>query len=225
MDEAWTLVDLVQRQFPDSARASRLLGMHFEATKEPSKAQYIYDGELQKDPTNAILLRRVAAIKEGNGDIPAAIQLMKPYLEIHSADWLAWEHAASLYLRVASYSHAIFCLEEVLMAQPGNMNVWLLLADALYSAGGTANWEAAKGYYSGVIEMTNGENARALYGACACTAQMAGGRQRGGGGGGSSGESRELGTLAGETLRQQYAVRNADKLPLVTALLKKQGLM
>lgn len=73
--------------------------------------------------------------------------------------------------------------------------------------------------------MTRGRNMRALYGVCACAAQLAGVR-RGGGGGSSSGEDEaEVAKLAAESLQQQYAVHCPSKLPLVRAMLKAQGLL
>ncbi|KAG7671552.1 hypothetical protein Ndes2526B_g09286 [Nannochloris sp. 'desiccata'] len=223
INEAWTLVEQISRQFPDSARASRLMAMHFEATKDFSKAEELYKKELAKNPVNATVLRRLVTIKEAQGDLGGAIQMIRGYLDIHLTDCWAWEHAASLYLRTGAFTQAVFCLEEVLLHQPGNINVQLLLAETLYSAGGTANYETARGYFSGIIEMTGGENTRALYGVCACAAQLApGGKSKGSG---RSGGKNELGGLAGEALRQQYAVKNGDKLSLVDAMLKGEGLM
>ncbi len=73
-----------------------------------------------------------------------------------------------------------------------------------------------------VIEMTRGQNLRALYGACACAAQLAGTRR--GGSGGGEGEE-EVGRLAAQALQQQYAVHCPAKLPLVRGMLKAQGLL
>lgn len=73
-----------------------------------------------------------------------------------------------------------------------------------------------------VIEMTRGQNLRALYGACACAAQLAGTRR--GGSSGGEGEE-EVGRLAAQALQQQYAVHCPAKLPLVRGMLKAQGLL
>jgi hypothetical protein len=48
------------------------------------------------------------------------------------------------------YQQAAFCLEELLLHQPAEVARHLLLADTLYTAGGAANWRAARAYYSGV---------------------------------------------------------------------------
>ena len=219
LKEAFIVIDSIQQQFPGSTRAARLLGLYYEATKDLNKAEEVYKEELTKDPTNASILRRQIAVKTGQGDLTGAVQGLKAYLDTHSTDWSAWEEAASLYLRLGAYPQAIFCLEEVLLHQPGNVNTQMLIADTLYASGGTANWKAARGYYSGLIEITGGENARALYGAAACTAQLGGGKRSG-----SSKSDSELGVLAGETLVQQYGAKNPRKVPLVEAMLRAQDL-
>jgi len=197
--------------------------MHFAATKDFSKAEELYKKEIAKNPVNTTVLRGLVSVKEAQGDLVGAIQVIRGYLDIHLTDYWGWEHAASLYLRTGAFTQAIFCLEEALLHQPANINVHLLMAETLYSAGGTANYESARGYFSGIIEMTGGENTRALYGVCACAAQLAtGGKSKGSG---KNDEKSELGGLAGEALRQQYAVKNSDKLPLVDAMLKGEGLM
>ena len=177
------------------------------------------------------------------------------------------------------YQQAAFCLEELLLHQPGDAGRHLALADCLYTQGGAERWRAALAYYSGacmdvvglfgaaagvggwrqdagwacwaagawlahmpcsppharrplaarcaagVIEMTQGRNLRALYGACACAAQLAGARRGGGGSGGSSGDGEQVGRLAAEALLQQYAVSCPGKLPVVRGMLKDQGLL
>lgn len=77
---------------------------------------------------------------------------------------------------------------------------------------------------AGVIEMTKGQNLRALYGVCACAAQLAGARRSGGGGGDAASEE-ALPRLAADALQQQYALHCPAKLPLVRGMLKSQGLL
>ncbi len=72
--------------------------------------------------------------------------------------------------------------------------------------------------------MTKGQNLRALYGVCACAAQLAGLR-RSERGISSGGEEEELPRLAAQQLQQQYAIHCPDKLPMVRSMLKAQGLL
>ena len=84
---------------------------------------------------------------------------------------------------------------------------------------------------AGVLELTRGDSMRALYGVCACAAQLGGGgggkgRSGGsGGGGGGEGDDVDLPRLAGEAVLQRYALRCPAKLPLVKAMLHAQGLL
>lgn len=99
-------------------------------------------------------------------------------------------------------------------------------APALVAAGGRIRARPSMLLHAlcaGVIEMTKGRSTRALYGACACTAQLAGLRRSGGGGGDEDGA--DVARLAAEALQQQYALHCPDKLPLVRGMLKAQGLL
>ena len=45
-------------------------------------------------------------------------------------------------------------------------------ADLLYTMGGPANYRAARSYYAAAVDLSQGENVRALYGLCATAAQL-----------------------------------------------------
>ena len=74
------------------------------------------------------------------------------------------------------YAQAAHCLEELLLHQPSNISYFVQYADILYTMGGSSssNYRTALTYYSAAIEISEGQNVRALYGACACSAQLAG---------------------------------------------------
>lgn len=221
---ALRLVKNVNKRFPSGTRGSRLTGMYFELLGSFVEAEQLYQKELENDPTNAMVLKRMVAVKRGQGDLAGAAELLKGYLGGQGAtDWLAWEEAADVYLQSQMFQQAAFCLEELLLHQPADPARHLLYADTLYTLGGANNWRTARTYYSGVIEMTKGRSTRALYGACACTAQLAGLRRSGGGGGDEDGA--DVARLAAEALQQQYALHCPDKLPLVRGMLKAQGLL
>lgn len=134
---------------------------------------------------------------------------------------------------------AVFCLEEVLLHQPSNVSIQLLLADTLYSLGGPSNWRLARGYYSGVIEAMESTQLRALYGVCACTAQLMdsqstrgnnAGTKRGkgetdSGGGETDADGETLATLVAEQLVELHARCSPEKLSVVKAMLKSQNIL
>ncbi|KAL4420359.1 hypothetical protein ABPG77_006166 [Micractinium sp. CCAP 211/92] len=222
---ALRLVKNVNKRFPSGTRGSRLTGMYFELLGSFVEAEQLYQKELENDPTNAMVLKRMAAVKRGQGDLAGAAELLRSYLGGQGAtDWLAWEEAADLYLQQQMFHQAAFCLEELVLHQPADPARHLLYADTLYTIGGANNWRTARTYYSGVIEMTKGRSIRALYGVCACAAQLAGLR-RGGGGGGGDDDGGDVAQLAAEMLQQQYALHCPAKLPLVRSMLRAQGLV
>ena len=149
------------------------------------------------------------------------------------------------------------------------------LADVLYTMGGAAHYRAARAYYAAAVDLSSGENVRALYGLCATAAQLsalnqgsskvlgtpvhlpracaqlreclstqaclaaiglclqppiirwerAGRCMRGCLQGKDAGGAEDLGVLAGQALLRRYARDAEDKVPLVKATLKAQGLL
>jgi hypothetical protein len=219
-----------------SARAARLRALAAEAAGAPERAEAIYSQIDAADPGCALAARRRAALAAGRGDLPGAAAALRAWLDVHQGDAAGWEEAASLYLRAGDLPRAAFCLEErALLAGAGlPPSDRLLLAETLYTAGGAANWREARRQFAAVLEATKGGSARALYGACAAAAQLAGERRgRGGGSGGDDGgedagaaaEGAALAALAAEELVARYGAAAAGKLPLVKAMLTAQGLL
>lgn len=205
--------------------------MHLEAIKDYEKAEYLYSKALVKHPQNPAILHRAIALKKSRGDVPGALQDLNEHLKVHMADVAAWEQAASLYLELGLLSQAIFCLEEVIMHQPGNLNAMLLLADSLYSSGGEKNVLTARKIYSGVIEVTNGKHVRALYGLCLCasassssassSSSSSSSASKRAGKTASKTSPSALSVLAADALLQQYALKKSPQVPLVKAMLHK----
>ena len=48
----------------------------------------------------------------------------------------------------------------------------LQYADVLYTIGGAAHYRTAHSYYAAAVDLSEGENVRALYGLCATAAQL-----------------------------------------------------
>ena len=70
------------------------------------------------------------------------------------------------------YPQAATCYEELLMHQPASAATHVQYADVLYTIGGPANYQTACTHYSAAIDISSGQNARALYGLCAASAQL-----------------------------------------------------
>lgn len=182
--------------------------MHCESTGNFQEAEALYTAELQNNPRNQAILKRLVGLRKNQNNIPGAIEALKSYLDVNMADGLAWMELGELYIQLGLYSQAIFSLEEALLHQPGNISLLLLLAETLYTAGGSTHVEAARSYFAGVVEATSGENVRALYGVCRCQSYL------------KSGNGSELAKVAVETLLQRYAIQCPEKLRLVKSTLE-----
>ncbi len=70
------------------------------------------------------------------------------------------------------YPQAATCYEEVLLQNPACIASYVQYADVLYTIGGVSNYRTARTYYAAAVDLSNGENARALYGLCAASVQL-----------------------------------------------------
>lgn len=58
------------------------------------------------------------------------------------------------------------------MQNPACIASYVQYADVLYTIGGVSNYRTARTYYAAAVDLSNGENARALYGLCAASVQL-----------------------------------------------------
>lgn len=73
-------------------------GLYYEALGRPERAQELYEATLKEQPHNMVLPKRLAALHRGGGDLPAAIEVLRGYLDTWSNDRDAWEELAESYL-------------------------------------------------------------------------------------------------------------------------------
>jgi ER membrane protein complex subunit 2 len=158
------------------------------------------------------------AVHMGRGHTAVAIDAAVKYLDVFQTDSTVWDQLHRLYLDAGQFEQAQFCLEEVVLAAPGNVVSHLKLADLLYLQGGV-KLQAARGYYAKAVELTKGESVRALYGVLACAA---GGAAPLDGEGGSGGEGAGLEEAVRQRLRRMYELAAPVLLPGVDAVLTAQ---
>jgi len=237
-EEALRLIQEIMGKFKSSRRVSRLQvrwllflihsthqpiykyninyhmqGMYGERIGNFDEAKKIYEASLESCPQDLQILHRVVALKQSRGDIPGALDLLHKHLETHMTDSKAWIQAGKLHIKQGSYSKAVFCLEEALMHQTGDIALQLIIADALYAEGGHHSIRQARKYFSGVLEVSKGSNMRALLGVCSCTARLK-----------AMGHpcSDTLGETAAQVVLQEYAAQNRDMVTVVKDFLKTQ---
>lgn len=217
---AASIIRALNRRFPDSIRAQRMQGMYFEATCDYDRAQEMYKDILAKKPTNEMAMKRLVALERSKGNVAGAIEQLRAYLDNFGNDGGAWEEMAELYLEILNYRQAAFCYEELLMINPGSSTTYVRYADILYTIGGASNYKTARAYYAKAVELTAGGSLRALFGILACSAHITDkvvvqdARSR---------AQIELPDVTAQALLRVYQLHAPSKLPLVTALLQKQG--
>ena len=224
-DEALAIVNIVTGRFPRSCRAARLKGMYFESVGSFDEARATYDAALRIDPDNLMINHRVAALKAGRGDIVGALEDLHKHLTTHLGDYQAWYEAGKLHTRQGAYAKAVFCFEEVLMHQPGDMQLTLTVADCLYACGGVQNVCLARKYYASVVESSGGASVKALLGVCQCCARLGESsnesQSRGKGGQSECGSRTEsLGTLSAEALTSEYTLKGSTWAGALDTLLR-----
>lgn len=150
------------------------------------------------------------------GDIPKAIEAAAEYLRTYQTDAVVWDQLHRLYIQSGQLAQAQYCLEELLLHMPASANVLINLADIMYAQGGLPNLKTAFTYYARVIELTGGENARALYGASATRAAISGLVND------RSSKGQELPDLVRQQLVALYEQHAPQMLPLVQAMVSAQ---
>ncbi|EFJ50259.1 hypothetical protein VOLCADRAFT_73964 [Volvox carteri f. nagariensis] len=215
---AASVIQAINRRFPESVRAKRLQGMYYEAVGDYTHAEGIYRDLLGQDPANEMILKRMVALERSRGNVNAAIEALRKYLDTFANDKEGWEELAELYLEVQNYRQAAFCYEELLMHVPGNSSYYVRYADILYTTGGPTNYKTARSYYAKAIELTAGGSLRALFGVLACSAHITDkvalqdARSR---------AQIELPEVTSQALLRIYKQHAPDKLPFVEPILAK----
>merc|ERR1712217_48062 len=104
--------------------------------------------------------KRLIAMHKQRGKIAEAIAAINSYLETFSTDTEVWHELAELYIEAGSLQRAVFCFEELLVANPRSLYHILTYAELLYSIG---DLELSRKYFS-LAAYLDGSCLRALWG-------------------------------------------------------------
>ena len=242
---------------PGAPAAARVRGMVYEARGEWDEAEATYDAILAKAPAHEgahkrkiAMLRCVLGVRRGDfyaractcaltraplslcsgrGKLSAAAAALVAYLETFQADADAWAELADVYTALGLYRQAAFCWQELLAAAPGAAPWHAAYAAVLATIGDGDALRLAQKHYAAAIELSDGKDVRALYGAVAAAGALArlGGKGGGAGatsaGGATSSASDEVAALAGARLAQLYAALSPGKAALAAAAVAALG--
>lgn len=157
-------VRALESVFPKSARVGRLLGCMLEAEGGHDDALRLYDDLLAQAPAEQRLMKRRAACLKAAGRTSEAIEALSQYLDTFMGDVAAWEELALLYASERRFAQAVFCWEEVIVAQPQLGKHHRRMAETYYTWGGYENLKNARKYYAAALDMSTASDLRAMYG-------------------------------------------------------------
>jgi len=156
-------------KWPNSIRVERLKGMREECCKNYSQAKKIYDGIIEKKPEDTVAWKRRIAVSKQNGTLAETIAKINEYLDSFCTDSEVWHELAELYIEAGSLSRALYCFEELVLANPRDIYQILTYAELLYS---TNELTQARQYYSLACYL-DGSSLRALWGLVAVSMSLA----------------------------------------------------
>lgn len=130
---------------------------------ETQLAQNLYREVLVQNPTDGWTYKRLACLLRDTHHEEQAIKYLNDYLAIAQHDHQAWQLMADIYMKTHNFQKAIYCWEEMLLANPNNFLYNLKIAECYYSIGGGDNLVLARKFFSKVIEQ-NDTCVRAIWG-------------------------------------------------------------
>lgn len=148
------------KQWPNSHRVERLKGIHQESLGDYNEAKKIYNKILADKPEDTVTRKRLIAMYKQRGKPNEAIEQINSYLETFSTDVEVWHELGELYIEAGSLSRAVYCFEELVLANPRSIYYILTYAELLYS---TADYELSRKYFCLACYL-DGDNLRALWG-------------------------------------------------------------
>jgi len=158
------------RKFPevsqDSMRVRRILGSCLESAGDLEQANEIYDELLKQNPANTFALKRKYCILRAQvGMEMEAKTALNKYVDSNQGDIGGWMEMTKLCFEVGDYKGAIFCLEEVILANPLDASLHCRLGEVHITVGGIENLKLARKHLAQSLELCPADkgNVRALY--------------------------------------------------------------
>ena len=195
--------------------------MTHEALGEWNEAVAVYDAILAKAPSHEGAQKRKIAVLRSRGKLAEAAAALVEYLDTFQADADAWLELADVYTSLGLYRQAAFCWQELVAAAPGAGPWHCAYAQVLATIGDADSLRLAQKHYAAAVELSDGRDARALFGAVAAAGalQRAQPPAKKGEAAPTPTAADELASLAAQRLAQLYAANAPDKAPLAAAAI------
>jgi tetratricopeptide (TPR) repeat protein len=144
-------------------------------------------------------------------------------LETFQADADAWLELADVYTCLGLYRQAAFCWQELVAAAPGAGPWHCAYAQVLSTIGDADSLRLAQKHYAAAIELSDGRDARALFGAVVAAGALQRAQPPPKKGDPPPGSADALAGLAAQRLAQLYAAHAPDKATLAAAAAAALG--
>ncbi|TRY52130.1 Tetratricopeptide repeat [Cryptosporidium tyzzeri] len=153
-------MDELNKKHGSTFRYKKLVGMLLESRGEIEKALDVYKQLLKFDPEDLEIRRRVISVLFENN-----VSLIDEHLRECIMDINAWKMKAYYLLTYTlEYESALFCMEEILLHEPQNIDTINIIADLHLALG---NYSRSRQYFCLALNIQK-SNLRALWGILQC---------------------------------------------------------
>lgn len=128
-------LNILSAHFLTSMRVKQLEGMMWEAKGEVDMAMAGHGNILFDDPSYVSALKRQVAVFCGRGRLAEAARKLVEYLVTFCSDNEAWIMLADVYLSAQQFKRAVFCTEELILANPVSYLLHVRYGETLYTMG------------------------------------------------------------------------------------------
>ncbi|OII72718.1 uncharacterized protein cubi_01668 [Cryptosporidium ubiquitum] len=153
-------MDELNKKYGKTFRYKKLVGMLLESRGETEKALDVYKQLLKFDPEDLEIRRRVISVLFENNK-----SLLDEHLKECIMDVNAWKMKAYYLLtHTIDYKSALFCMEEILLHEPQNIETINIIADLHLALG---DYTRSRQYFCLALNIQK-SNLRALWGILQC---------------------------------------------------------
>jgi tetratricopeptide (TPR) repeat protein len=128
------------------------------------QALKLYDEMLETNSANMLAMKRRVAVYKAQGKMTSTIRALTELLQTFQTDVESWKELVTLYMASGDMKKALYCQEEVVLADPHNYQNHNRYADLLYTLGGANYLRSARRHFAQSLELSPENNLRAAYG-------------------------------------------------------------
>ena len=121
---------------------------------------------LTTNSANMLAMKRRVCVFKAQGKMTSTIRALTELLQTFQTDVESWKELVTLYMASGDMKKALYCQEEVVLADPHNYQNHNRYADLLYTLGGANYLRSARRHFAQSLELSPENNLRGAYGLC-----------------------------------------------------------